>query len=189
MHAQSDPEESLANVFAGFLLMPKLGVRKAFNARGWRIALAVPEQVYVVACHFGVGYETLVTHLAYGLREISPQRAKELQRVRLPAIRCAILGSDIGTRLLVADLAYALPNLDAEAGTHLLLLCQAEPERPDVLRAVADLPSGRLFEASRPGIARVEAEDGWSIVVRVSKYQYSGWSQYRHLELEDEDDD
>ena len=132
-NAESDPEEFLANVFAGFLLMPKLGVRKAFNARGWRIALAVPEQVYVVACHFGVGYETLVTHLAYGLREISPQRAKELQRVRLPAIRRAILGSDIGTRLLVADLAYALPNLDAEAGTHLLLPRQAEPERPDVL--------------------------------------------------------
>src|SRR5262249_42959846 len=68
----ADPQEFLVNTFAGFLLMPKLGVRRAFSSRGWQLSQALPEQLYIVACHFGVGYETLVSHLAYGLREMSP---------------------------------------------------------------------------------------------------------------------
>lgn len=186
---QSNPEEFLADTFAGFLLMPKLGVRKAFTVRGWNIANATPEQVYTVACHFGVGYSTLLTHLAYGLREVSPRRAKELQRVRLPAVRRAILGSDAALRLSVADSHYAMPNLDSEVGTHILLPHTARPDGNDVLAAVDTSPVGRLFEARSPGLVRVEAADGWSLIVRVSKYQYFGWSQYRHLELEEEGHD
>src|SRR5437764_415744 len=66
----SDPDEYAANAFAGFLLMPKIGVRRAFVTRGWAISNPQPEQAFVVACHFGVGYLTLVNHLAYGLRAI-----------------------------------------------------------------------------------------------------------------------
>src|SRR4051812_27240908 len=73
----SGPEEFAANAFAGLLLLPKLGVRRAFAARGWKIPAALPEQLFTVACHFGVGYLTLVNHLAYGLREISRDRAGE----------------------------------------------------------------------------------------------------------------
>ena len=66
----NDPEEFLANAFAGFLLMPKIAVRGAFTRRGWKAVDAQAPQVFTVACHFGVGYETLVSHLAYGLQEI-----------------------------------------------------------------------------------------------------------------------
>lgn len=63
--AHSDPEEYAANAFAGFLLMPKIGVRRAFTARGWTIDDPRPEQVFTVACHFGVGYPTIGDFLAY----------------------------------------------------------------------------------------------------------------------------
>jgi Zn-dependent peptidase ImmA (M78 family) len=183
----ADPEEYAANAFAGFLLMPKIGVRRAFTFRGWAIADLRPEQIFVVACHFGVGYLTLVNHLVYALREIRPAQAKQLRKVRLPAIRQAMLGLNGGERLWVADRHYVMPTLDAEVGATLLLPPHSRPEF-DNLTPVCDVPSGRAFTAVRPGITRVEADGGWAVTVRVAKFQYSGWSTNRHLEPEDYDE-
>jgi len=184
----SDPDEFAANAFAGFLLMPKIGVRQAFNIRGWSIAAPEPEQAFVVACHFGVGYETLVNHLAYGLREIGTALAERLKKVHLPAIRLAVLGSKGTDRLWVADRHYRMPTLDTEVGTTLLLPLASQPEFSNIIHA-GDLPTGRVFNAVRPGMTRVEAADGWAVTVRVARYQYSGWSTNRHLEPEDGDDE
>src|SRR5262245_32908607 len=124
----ADPDEYAANAVAGFLLVPKIGVRRAFVSRGWAIANPQPEQAFVVACHFGVGYLTLVNHLAYGLREIRPALAEQLKKVRLPAIRQTLLGSYEADRLWVADKHYIMPTLDTEAGTTLLLPRGSQPE-------------------------------------------------------------
>jgi Zn-dependent peptidase ImmA (M78 family) len=185
---KSSPEVFSANAFAGFLLMPKLAVRRAFAARRWSISQARPEQVFTVACHFGVGYTTLVNHLAYGLREISGDRANELAKVRLPVIRRALLAAHGGERFWVADSHYSMATLDTEVGTTLLLPIGSRPEF-DHLKHEVDLPSGRVFTAIRPGMTRVEAERGWAVVVRIARYQYTGWSTNRHLELEDGDDE
>jgi hypothetical protein len=184
----SDPDEYAANSFAGFLLMPKIGVRRAFVSRGWAIANPQPEQAFVVACHFGVGYLTLVNHLAYGLHAIRSALAEQLKKVRLPTIRQALLGSKEADRLWVADRHYVMTTLDTEVGTTLLLPRGSQPEF-DNLTFVNDLPAGRVFTAVRPGMTRVEADGGWAVMVRVAKYQYSGWATNRHLEPEEGDHD
>ncbi len=184
----SDPDEYAANAFAGFLLMPKIGVRRAFVSRGWAISNPQPEQAFVIACHFGVGYLTLVNHLAYGLRAIRIALAEQLKKVRLPAIRQALLGSKDADRMWVADRHYVMPTLDTEVGATLLLPCGSQPEF-DNLTFVNDLPAGRVFTAVRPGMTRVEADGGWAVTVRVAKYQYSGWATNRHLEPAEGDDD
>lgn len=186
--SSSAPVEFSANAFAGFLLMPKQAVRHAFSSRHWKISQATPEQMFTVACHFGVGYQTLVSHLAYGLREISPDRAKELDKVRLPVIRKALLTAPGSERLLIADSHYAMPTLDTEVGT-ILLLPPGSRSEFNHLRPDGDLPSGRVFTPTRPGMTRVEADGDWAVVVRIAKYQYSGWSSNRHLELEEGDDE
>ena len=81
-----------------------------------------------------------------------------------------------------------MPTLDTEVGTTLFLPRGSQPEF-DNLTFVNDLPSGRVFTAVRPGMTRVEADGGWAVMVRVAKYQYSGWSTNRHLEPEEGDDD
>jgi Zn-dependent peptidase ImmA (M78 family) len=184
----ANPEEYAANAFAGFLLMPRIGVRRAFTSRGWLIANPRPEQIFVVACHFGVGYLTLINHLAYALREIQPTQAEQLRKIRLPAIRHTMLGLNGGDRLWVADRYYMMPTLDTEVGTTLLLPAGSQPEF-DNLTPVSDLPASRVFMAVRPGITRVEADRGWAVLVRVAKYQYSGWSTNRHLEPAEDDDE
>lgn len=185
---QSDPEEILANAFARSLLMPRIGLRRAFSCRGWSIKSPTAEQVFVVACHFGVGYLTLVNHLAYGLKEINQTVASRLLRVRLPAIRQALVGSVGSDRLWVADGHFSMPTLDTEVSTTLLLPSASHPEFPH-LQHIADLPSGAVFLAVRPGMTRVEAAKGWAVVVRISRFQYSGWSTNRHLELAGDDDE
>ena len=181
----SNPKEFLVKAFSGFLLMPPNAVRRAFADRQWNAAQATPEQCFRIACSFGVGYETFINHLAHSLRMISTERAGQLQRVKLPTIRHTILGHNEAERLIAIDAHHLLPIVDAEVGTHVLLPQSSDPEHA-ALEFVADLSSGRLFKAMRPGLVRVEACGGaWAVVVRISRYQYVGWSQYRHLEEAD----
>jgi hypothetical protein len=92
-HPWEDSKEFLADTFAGFTLMPIIGLRRAFAARGWTPETATPAQMFTVACDFGVGHGTLRTHLAAGVSMISRARAATLQRVTPKAVRADLLGA------------------------------------------------------------------------------------------------
>ena len=74
-----DPKEFLADTFAGFTLMPIMGLRRAFATRGWKPETATAAQMFSIACDFGVGYGTLLTHLSAGVNMISRSRAVALR--------------------------------------------------------------------------------------------------------------
>jgi Zn-dependent peptidase ImmA (M78 family) len=181
------PNEFLVDAFAGFLLMPQLGLRNAFRMRQWNIKEPAPEQVFTVACHFGVGYETLVTHLAYCLKEISATRAQSLTKVNVSAIRRKFLGHASNARLIVADGHYRRPTLDMEVGTQLLAPAGAIADSPN-LTLIEKHPVGHLFQASKPGLVRVHApQSTWAIIVRISRFQYEGLAKHRHVEEGDDE--
>ena len=180
---QKPPEEFLVDAFAGFLLMPTLALRKAYTVRGLRPETATPAEHFGVACHFGVGYTTLINHLTFGSKRLSSPCTEQLLRVPLAKIRSAIIGdlASVG-RLIVADEHWQLPTVDAEVGTH-LLLPPGSQYRGDHLVHVADTSAGRVFLASRPGISRVHVpNESWAAFVRVSRFQYVGLGRYRHLD-------
>lgn len=181
------PEEFLADSFAGFLLMPILGVRKAFVSRGWDAASATPEQIFTVACTFGVGYETLITHMAYVLKMIAPLRVNLLLKIKPKTIRENVLGHPSTNSLIIADKHWSMSTIDAEVGSLLLLPTGAEAAN-DTITFEKNHLKGCLFKANHPGLVRVYCRDtGWAVFVRVSRYQFIGLSQYRHLEeVEDE---
>ncbi|MCG6135144.1 MAG: ImmA/IrrE family metallo-endopeptidase [Nostoc sp. LLA-1] len=182
-----DPDEFLVDSFAGFLLMPTLGVRKAFASRGWNAASATPLQIFMIACNFGVGYETLINHMTYTLKMISHSQAVLLLKSTPKSIRQEVLGHSSAEPLIIADAHWSMPTLDAEVGSQLLLPSTAEATN-DTITIQENYPTGRLFRATRPGIVRVFCRDSeWAVFVRVSRYQFVGLSQYRHLEeMEDE---
>jgi hypothetical protein len=184
-----EPDEFLVNTFAAYLLMPRLAVMSAFRARGWKAEEASPEQCFVVSCSLGVGYETLATHLSYGLKLISGEASQKLLQTRLPAIRQGLLGFQAPDRLLVIDTHHTLPTVDIEVKTGLLLPPGTEAENGN-LSLSCDMPCGRLFQAVRPGITRVFTPGGkWAVFVRIMMDQYCGLSRYRHLSREDGDDE
>jgi Zn-dependent peptidase ImmA (M78 family) len=178
----TDPNEFLVDCFAGFLLMPTLGVRKAFVSRGWTPKHTSPVQIYTIACSFGVGYETLLNHMAYTLGMISDTDVEAMLKRSLPSIRNEILGSPLNDPLVVADEKWLLPTIDVEVGTHLLMPANAVGN-DKLLSAKQDLPTGRLFRADRPGIERVHCPNSsWAVFVRISRFQFVGLSKYRHFE-------
>ena len=186
-----DPKEFLADTFAGFILMPIIGLRRAFSVRGWTPQTATPLQIFTIACEFGVGYATLLTHLSAGVNMLSRGRAAALRRVRPKAVRMDILGALTPEQLIVADHHRTAPTLDAEVKALLLLPPGAEVTGGG-LAFERDLAAGRLFRAMKPGVFQASAGE-WAVFVRVApvqkdeRYGYVGLARYRHLE-EDPDE-
>jgi Zn-dependent peptidase ImmA (M78 family) len=182
-----NPNEFLVDCFGGFLLMPTVGVRKAFAMRKWNSSTATPLQFFTVACSFGVGFETLIDHMTYSLDMISRSKANALLKFTPKIIREELLRRSSGDPLIIADEQWLLPTIDVEVGSQLLLPNKAKATS-DTITFQEDLPSGRLFRANRPGIVRVYCPDsGWAVFVRISRFQFVGLSKYRHLdEVEDE---
>ena len=181
------PNEFLADTFAGFILMPAQGVKRAFSTRGLAATTATPEHIYTVASSFGVGYETIIGHLEHSLRYIKTPRANILRKSKLPQIRERILGFKTKEHLVIADRHHALGTLDAEVGM-LVLLPQGTTMDSDCIEPFKDTPNGTAFRAMCPGLARVYLSSGnWGIVVRVSRKEYAGLAKYRHLEEADGD--
>ena len=145
-----DPKEFLADTFAGFTLMPIIGLRRAFSVRAWTPETATPMQMFTIACEFGVGYTTLLTHLAAGLNMLSRGRAAALQRVTPKALRMNILDALTPEPLIVADRHRAAPTLDVEVKT-LLLFPPGATATGGGLAFERDLAAGRLFRAVKPG--------------------------------------
>jgi Zn-dependent peptidase ImmA (M78 family) len=175
-----DPKEFLADTFAGFVLMPTIGLRRAFKTRGWTPTTATPAQMFIIACEFGVGYNTLLTHLSAGMNMLPYGRAKILKRTKPSAVRAELLGALTPEPLLVADLHRVSPTLDTEVDT-LLLLPEGTEAGGGALVHERDLDTGRLFRAVRSGIVRATAGD-WAAFVRIAPEAYVGLARYRHLE-------
>lgn len=176
------PEEYSADTFAAYALMPTLGIRNAFAVRGLKPETATPVEIYRIACQFGVGYSTLVTHLRWGEAMISQTRAEALRKFTPRTLRAHILGSLTPQPLLVADEAWAGAAIDAEVG-HLLLLPFGSIAHGEAVLAVADLPGGRLFEAKRPGLVRFDRPGSdWAAFGRIARTAYVGRAEFRHLE-------
>lgn len=181
------PEEFLANSFAGVLLMPKLAIRKAFTVRGWNPVSATPHQIFTIACAFGVGYETLISRMTYALKILHYSNAESLLKITPKKIRQEILGRPTTNSLIIADEHWSLPTIDIEVGNYLLLPNTAKSDR-DIITFEENHSKGTLFLANRPGIVRVYCPDSkWAVFVRVSRHQFIGLSKFRHLEeVEDE---
>lgn len=181
-HPWEDPKEFLADIFAGFTLMPTIGLRRAFAARGWTPDTATPVQMFTIACDFGVGYGTLLTQLSAGVNMISRARAAALQRVTPKALRAEILGAITQEPLIVADRHRAAPTIDVEVNTCLLLPSGAVASGERLVHE-RDLVTGRVYRAMQPGIVQVRADaDGWATFVRIAPERYVGLAKYRHLE-------
>lgn len=187
--SRPDPSEFLVDTFAGFLLMPTLGVRTAFARRGWKAGDATSEQVFAVACSFGVGYETLIAHMTFSLHMLDRNRAKVLTKDSPKSIRERVLGRPSAEPLIVVDRQWSMPTVDVEVGTLLLLPAGAVAEGA-CLVPEGTSTSGRLFRACRPGITRVAIpESSLALFARIAGKEFVGLAQYRHLESAEDDRD
>ena len=185
-HAQTtmfEPDEYLANCFAGFLLMPKLSIEYAFVKRGWILDSASAEQLYTVACEFGVGFQTLTTHMHCGIRVIDRNRYNDLKKVNLKLIRRNFVGRDLEKeRLIVVDKYSEAPVIEAEE-SDLILFPSGTTVAGDILAKESESSPTSLFRAARRGVISSQSSDGADFkTIRVTPYQWSGLDKHRYEE-------
>lgn len=179
---RDQPNEILVNAFAAFTLMPTLGLRDAFARRQLDPGRATPEELFAIACNFGIGYSTLINHMAYGVETISPLRANELLKSSPKTIRASLLGALTDVPLVVADEQWNANTLDLEVDS-LTLLPMGALVDASVLALRAAVGSMELFQALTPGIRRATVPGTqWATFIRVSRKRYVGLAKYRHLE-------
>lgn len=183
---QRDPQEFLVDCFAGFLLMPKIAVLNAFTLRGWMPATTTPQQVFTVACSFGVGYNTLIEHMTYTLQIITEAKAKELKKSNPKTVRQELLGES-SNPLMIADEQWLLKTIDVEVGYQLLLPKTVQIEGNSI-SFQGNIQQNCLFRADRQGVVRAYCPDSdWAAFIRVSRFEYAGFSEFRHTEESDDE--
>jgi Zn-dependent peptidase ImmA (M78 family) len=182
---QNDVEERLADLFGGYLLMPKAAVEQAFRVRQWDPARVTAAQAYCVACALGVSYEALVTQMQATLQLISFKKAAELHKRSLPQIRRDLLDESFAHRLVPVDVHWTGLAVDLWLGDHVLLPADAQVEGSQ-LRIYRQCPGGCLAEAVGPGMTRAGA-GSWTVFLRVCRARYAGRASYRFLEDPDAD--
>lgn len=178
----TDPAERVANMFAGYLLMPKRAVLEAFRRRGWNPQSCTALQAYTVACQLNVGYETLIQHMQWSLRLLAQHDAQVLLKSTPKRLRQEVLG-DLDTRhLVIADENWTAVAIDLQVGDMAAVPhgVFVENQRVAVAKAIG---MGTLIRAETPGVARaVTCDERWAAFIRVCRADYEGRSKYRHLE-------
>ena len=174
-------KEFAADCFAGALLMPKMAVSGAFAIRGWSMEDCTPDQAFMVAGYFGVGYTTLIHHMRSALQVLPDTRAQALLKVSPRKAQALLLGWQTPQTVVVVDGHWTGRAVDVEVGDLIFVPGGAQSEGT-CFEPSSDLEHRRLFVAGRPGIGRLEAGDTWSAFVRVSRRDYVGRALYRHWE-------
>ncbi|HEX3863653.1 MAG TPA: ImmA/IrrE family metallo-endopeptidase [Stellaceae bacterium] len=177
------PDEILANGLAAFFLMPTVGLRGAFARRGWNMATASALQLFIVSCEFGVGYQTLLNHITYSLREISASRKEELEKWTPQRIRRKILNDDYDS-LIIVDAHSKSPTFDVEKGAAVLLPISDASDN-NTLNHVKSLPDYEVYHAAKRGIASINGA-ARTYAIRVMPKPYEGAAKNRFLEDPDE---
>jgi hypothetical protein len=176
--AASAVEEYVADRFAAALLMPKLAVENAFARRGWSAGTIAPADLFVVSQELGVGYTTLVDHLAITLGSVTPGHAASLRRAPLPRTRATLAGYQRSGDVVVLDEHWSRPTFEVEVGDLLVV-----PNGTTTAgRALAPDPRSRHVRAVAPGTATLQLPSGLASVVRVARPAFTGLARYRYLE-------
>ena len=176
-----DPKEFAADCFAGALLMPKMAVSGAFAIRGWSMEDCTPDQAFMVASYFGVGYTTLIHHMRSALQVLPDTQAQALLKVSPRKAQSLLLGWQTPQVVVVVDGHWTGRAVDVEVGD-LIFAPRGAQSEGTCFEPSSDVEHGRLFVAGRPGIGRLEAGGTWSAFVRVSRRDYVGRALYRHWE-------
>jgi hypothetical protein len=183
---QEDTEiEYLADMFAGFFLMNEVAVKNTLNSRKWDARCITPMQTFMLASYFGVGYSTVVYHLSLTLQIIPHDHFQYLLSVTPKDIKSRF-GALAGTEVIIASQHWTHRAADLEAGDTLVLPCGVRIDTTKRLEQIPEITDCNCYIARSPGLARAFDENSdWAINIRISKKNYNGLAEYRHLEDEE----
>lgn len=176
-------EERLADMFAGYLLMPPPAITVAMRSRDIQLGSITPEQIWSLASYFGVGYSTLVDHMEHALQLLPPSTSISLRRTQPKQFKLRY-GCPAENNILFVDQNWEERAVNVECGDHIVLPAGLRgEERLEQRSSPVGANDTTVFEATSPGYTRVfDPASDWAANVRISRKNYSGWARYRFLE-------
>lgn len=183
----NNPQERLANMFAGFLLMPPPAVEDAAQSLAIEYSNCTAEQIYELASWFGVSYASMLGHLKWALRKIDFTRYEQLKRVAPREIRSRFLAGRKSQHLIVMNRMTPRTPIDMEVGD-LALLPAGVANSGRSLNIIESTPVHTLVEAVCPGVALLHTtNNSWSAAARIMRRSYTGRAVFRNLESDDDE--
>lgn len=184
------PDEVLVNAFSAFLLMPTLGLRQALARRAVDSTKIRPMEIFRVASEYGVGYRTLVNHLAYGLGMVSYQQAEKLNQESPKSIRASISDKFSESPLTIVDRYWEASFTEIQVGSFALLPRAVEVDAAYLERTEIEVKDAAVYRAIRPGkFVAHRKESHWSTEVRIAPKNFVGMAEYRFFEELDDDEE
>ena len=187
LDASDSEEEYLADSFAAAFLMPKTAIDAALSRRGWAQQTLTAEMIFTVSQDLGVGYATLVKHMALVLRYIPFAQKASLEARKPIQLRKAIAGFAVPRDLFVIDDHWGRRPVDVDVGDILLVSGGVVATAKNLLQYV-DIPRSHLV-AQQSGQTTINLPNARTINVRISREDYAGRARNRHLEQVDDDDE
>lgn len=180
--------EYVADMFAGFFLMNETAVKCTLNQRKWDSRCMTPLQTFMLASYFGVSYSAIIHHLSRTMRLIPFDYSQDLLAIQPKEIKSrfnAIPGSDV----VIADHHWKHRAADLEIGDTLVVPPSIKIISNDRLGEVLNTDKYTSVIAKAPGLAQAYDDNSdWAINVRISKKNYAGLAENRHLKDEEYED-
>ena len=180
-----NPEEFIADRFATALLMPKLAVVNAIRRRGWSSEALDPQQAFIIAQDFGVGFTNFVGHLETTLKLIGPDTARRLKHSgrNLKPVRNAIAGFVVNHDVFQADSHWGTRHIDIEIDDIVVADAEAQFEGKCAEWDYDPVPHLRGVVAGEGSLKLPKRQK--AMRVRVSRRGFTGLARFRHMEEPD----
>lgn len=181
-----DPKEFIADLFAANILMSKTSILYALKTRALDPTKLDPIHIFRLSSFFGVGYTTLIDHMALTLGLLNQHQHDSLKRIKPKDLK-ARYGGTSQSEVIIADSFWQGRAVDMEIGD-LLVLHQGAVVEDNSRMMKKDFVDGQpIYVAVSRGYARAFHEhSGWALNIRIAPKQYVGLAQYRFLDNPEE---
>lgn len=176
----SKTAEREADLFAGFLLMPKGAVQNALSRYEAKNKHLSVQDAYTLSKYFGVSYKAFISHLCFTLKMIDQDHFKNLSESNLAQIRESLAQISTNKQVIKIGEWWQDKAIDVEVGDIIVSEKKLGIEGPQILESCKK--KNYLLTASAPGIAKVKQKGGWSSFVKISRYKYAGLFQFKYEE-------
>ncbi len=184
---KKNPEEFIVDTFAGHLLMPQLAVHNIISKRRLDVPNITPEQVYILASYFGVGYSTIINHLTWGLNIFNKSKSTELLNISPKMIKVQY-GAEPSQEIVFVDQFWQNRSVDLEVGDVLILSNNILLESEENFQYMGNTNQYSIWRAEASGYTRgIDDRSDWAINIRIARKWYEGLARYRfYAEIDEE---
>ncbi|HLY61002.1 MAG TPA: ImmA/IrrE family metallo-endopeptidase [Terriglobia bacterium] len=176
---ESSEEESSADLFAHYLLMPPSAVQSGFRSRGYDPTKPTAEQVYIVSGWLGVGFTTLLHHMRLSLGIIGFPQHKQLKGTELKNLRANIIGIETTNDVWILDEHWNGRDLHMQLGDY---VTGVTGEGTEGFLKATSAAGQAVFSADRVGMCTAKLNTSGGVKLKTSRRDYRGFYEFRYLE-------